>query len=90
MSWHIFLSTMSWHLSLNPYVAIIDECFSNMDEQTSNKIIQLIKKEYSNTYFLFTSHRKTEIDFFGADTRLLMRKQRKGGQPHITLQEDSK
>lgn len=76
-------------LILKPRIAIIDECFSNMDEQMSYNTIRTIKIEYPNTYFLFTSHRKAEIEFFDADTRWLVRQFSKSGKPYITLQEDS-
>jgi ABC-type multidrug transport system ATPase subunit len=76
-------------LILKPRLAIIDECFSNMDERLSSKTIQIIQKKYQDTYFLFTSHRKTEIDLFNADTRLLIKQFFRSGKPYVTLHEAS-
>ncbi len=72
-------------LILKPRLAIIDECFSNMDERRSKETITLIKKHYPTIRFLFTSHRKSDIEFFEAQEHTLVREQSKSGEPYITL-----
>ena len=52
-------------LVLNPTVAIIDECFSNMNEKMAHKYMDIIKQLFPDCFFLLTSHRSSDVEYFG-------------------------
>ncbi|GAB6283077.1 MAG: hypothetical protein STSR0008_18320 [Ignavibacterium sp.] len=71
-------------LVLNPSIAIIDECFSSMNEDMAKKYIDLIKNKFSDIIFLITSHRKTDINHFGCKYITLKKEKYKGGGFYVT------
>jgi energy-coupling factor transport system ATP-binding protein len=71
-------------LVLHPDIAIIDECFSSMNEKMAYKYIDILKKEFKDIIFLITSHRKNDIDYWGAQYISLKKEQYKSGEYYVT------
>lgn len=71
-------------LVLHPGVVIIDECFSSMNEEMAKKYIKFLANEYSNTCFVVTSHRKTDIRNFNCAILKLERVQTRRGYSVVT------
>lgn len=74
----VFLST--------PNLVIIDESFSNMDENLAEKYFNLIKTNYPDTIIFLTSHRTSDITKFGAKQIKLCKKQDESGHNYITME----
>lgn len=71
---------------LNPEVAIIDECFSSMDKSLAMRYIDIIKLHFPNSIFILTSHRVSDIEYFGADKIKLCSVLSPGGFPIVTME----
>lgn len=69
---------------LSPSIAIIDECFSSMNEQMAHTHINILKDKFPNTLFLITSHRTNDINSFSGKSLSLKRKQYKSGKFFVT------
>lgn len=74
-------------LVVSPQLAIIDECFSNMDYEMANNYIKLIKKNFQNCYFIVTSHRSFDIESFGAKIVNLKREYYETGKQFVTMEK---
>lgn len=71
-------------LVLKPNIAIIDECFSSMNEAMAEKYIDLLKNKFKDTIFLITSHRHTDVSYFGCKYITLKKENYKGGGYYVT------
>ena len=69
---------------LKPRLAIIDECFSSMNEEMARKYIDIIKRGFPNCFFLLTSHRQADVQYFGSEAMRLTKNQYKSGQTYVT------
>ena len=49
-----------------PELVIIDECFSNINEDMARKYIDILNTNFGDCIFIITSHRKSDIDYFNA------------------------
>jgi len=78
------LINVSRMLVLEPDIAIIDECFSSMDEQMSQKYIELMKQLFPNCIFLLTSHRRSDVERFGGKIIRLMKESYKSGSYYVS------
>jgi ABC-type multidrug transport system ATPase subunit len=63
-------------LVLRPGVVIIDECFSSMNEEMARHYIAFLSSKYSETCFVVTSHRRTDIEHFNCPILRLNREER--------------
>lgn len=71
-------------LVLKPNIAIIDECFSSMNEDMAKKYIDVLKNQFSDIIFLITSHRKADITHLGCNYISLKKEEYKGGGYYVT------
>ena len=81
------LANIARMLVLKPVLAIIDECFSSMDEGMAHHYIDVIKSNFPNCTFLLTSHRKADVEYFGSKVLKLKRSQYKSGKTYVTQDE---
>jgi len=73
-------------LIVSPKLAIIDECFSNMDNNMAAEYIDIMKNNFPDCFFFITSHRMSDIDHFGAEKIFLKRAFYKTGKPFVTME----
>lgn len=71
-------------LVLSPQLAIIDECFSSMNEEMAHEKINHIKDTFEETIFLITSHRKTDIATFDGKIIELEKRVHRSGKTYVT------
>jgi ABC-type multidrug transport system ATPase subunit len=71
-------------LIIKPEIAIIDECFSNMDEHMSMKYINIIKNNFRDCLFLITSHRKFDVEKLGCKAIRLVKEKYRSGKYFVT------
>jgi len=71
-------------LVLKPQIAIIDECFSSMNEGMSSQYINILKTRFNDVIFLITSHRKFDVEKFGCRYISLYKEQFRGGGYYVT------
>ncbi len=75
-------------LVINPKIVIIDECFSSMNESMAKQYISFLKEDYPDTYFIVTSHRKTDIRTFDCAILNLKRVDTKRGHSAVTAKRE--
>ena len=71
-------------LVLRPEIAIIDECFSSMNEEMAFKYINIIMHNFKDVIFIVTSHRKSDISVFGCKFIRLKKEKRRSGDYYVT------
>lgn len=68
----------------NPQIAIIDECFSSMNEEMACFYIDKLKDVFKNTLFIVTSHRRSDIEHFGSKIVRLKKNKHRSGRLYVT------
>jgi len=82
------LANIARMLVVKPQLAIIDECFSSMDEKMAYEKIKFILDYFNDIIFLVTSHRQSDVEAFGGKVIRLKKEQHRSGKFYVT-QEDA-
>lgn len=69
-----------------PELVIIDECFSNMNEDLARKYMDILKTGYPNCLFIITSHRSSDITHFDAQQVKIEERTHQNGVKYVTIQ----
>lgn len=70
----------------SPKLVIIDECFSNMNEDLARKYMDILRTTYPNCLFIITSHRISDIVYFQAQQVRIEKKAHQNGVNYVTIQ----